>query len=141
MSDLTQKEAILRIDTLIKQWNLYNDRIENSDQALIDGQDIEALKYALENLKANSAIKEAYNKGYKDGQEALAYHLELCKEGGNIIEIPDEATTNKDIIMIMFPNTEFTEYFDSYTLFSGKTMIAEFRKTWLNSPYKEGVAQ
>ena len=24
--------------------------------------------------------KEAYNKGYKDGQEALAYHLELCEE-------------------------------------------------------------
>ena len=25
-------------------------------------------------------IKEFYNKGYKDGQEALAFHLELCKE-------------------------------------------------------------
>ena len=34
----------------------------------------------LEALEQEPEIKEAYSKGYKDGQEALAYHLELCKE-------------------------------------------------------------
>lgn len=38
-------------------------------------------------LEQITDLKEAYNKGYKDGQEALAVHLELCKEEGSIKEI------------------------------------------------------
>lgn len=39
-----------------------------------------ALEIACEALKEFLTLKEAYQKGYKDGQEALAFHLELCKE-------------------------------------------------------------
>ena len=39
-----------------------------------------ALRLAIDSLKAYSTIKEAYDRGYKDGQEALVFHLELCKE-------------------------------------------------------------
>ena len=35
---------------------------------------------AIKALEQETEIKEAYSKGYKDGQEALAFHLELCKE-------------------------------------------------------------
>ena len=29
-------------------------------------------------------VKRVYDKGYKDGQKALAVHLELCKEEGKL---------------------------------------------------------
>jgi len=29
-------------------------------------------------------VKRVYGKGYKDGQKALAVHLELCKEEGKL---------------------------------------------------------
>ena len=40
----------------------------------------EAFEMAIKALEQIPDLKEAYNKGYKDGQEALAFHLELCKE-------------------------------------------------------------
>ena len=39
-----------------------------------------ALEMAIEALKQIPDIKEAYNKGYKDGQEMVLFHLELCKD-------------------------------------------------------------
>ena len=40
----------------------------------------EALKRGIKALELTDDKKEIYGKGYKDGQEALAFHLELCKE-------------------------------------------------------------
>lgn len=45
--------------------------------------------------------KEVYNKGYDDGQDALAFHLELCEEEGSIITVPDGAT-NGDVYELVF---------------------------------------
>lgn len=39
-----------------------------------------ALDIAIKALKEIPDIKEVYQKGYKDGQEMMAFHLELCKE-------------------------------------------------------------
>ncbi len=41
-----------------------------------------ALEMAIKALNQIPDLKEAYNKGYKDGQEALLFHIELCKEEG-----------------------------------------------------------
>ena len=40
----------------------------------------EAMSMGIKALEQIPDLKEAYNKGYKDGQEALAFHIELCKE-------------------------------------------------------------
>ena len=40
----------------------------------------EAMNMGIKALKQIPDLKEAYQKGYKDGQDALAFHLELCKE-------------------------------------------------------------
>ena len=43
-------------------------------------ENYEALDMAIKVLEQIPDLKETYNKGYKDGQKALAFHLELCKE-------------------------------------------------------------
>ena len=136
MSDLTRNEAILRIETLIKQWDLYNDRIDSSDQALIDKQDIEALKFAFDSLKIDSTIKEAYDKGYKDGQEALAHHIELCKDEGSIIEIP-EGATNGDMVKSIFPDAEVHDAEDYHCMIMNPCCDLESGDAWWNAPYRK----
>ena len=57
---MTRKEAIAELSNVLPQ--------------------TPALRLAIDSLKTDSTIKEAYDRGYKDGQDALAFHLELCKE-------------------------------------------------------------
>lgn len=82
--------------------------------------------------------KEAYNKGYDDGQDALAYHLELCKDEGSIIEIP-EGATNGDMIKALFPNAQI-EYHNTFVRVIIKTIgdnYVPFNYDVWNSPYRK----
>ena len=45
-----------------------------------DGNYRKALDIAIKALNEISDLKEVYQKGYKDGQEMVEFHLELCKE-------------------------------------------------------------
>ena len=84
--------------------------------------------------------KEAYNKGYKDGQEAIAFHLELCKEEGSIIVVPDGAT-NGDMMLKLFPNSKY-KVVDNGIEFKGiiddnTEFTTWFPIEWWNAPYGE----
>ena len=46
-----------------------------------------AIIMAIQALELTTDKKEIYNKGYKDGQEALAFHTELCIDEGKLIPI------------------------------------------------------
>lgn len=88
----------------------------------------------------SNSDKEAYRKGYKDGQEALAFHLELCKEEGSIIEIP-EVATNGEIIEKVFPQLKgkiFSNNGFSYDIEDddGQVMV-KCDGEWWNSPYEK----
>ena len=86
--------------------------------------------------------KEVYNKGYKDGQEALAFHLELCKEEGSIITVP-EGATNGDMIKAMFPNADITinEIWGTngtvFVIFDNSNRVISLDLKWWNSPYRK----
>lgn len=62
---------------------------------------IKALNKITDWLEQATDLKEAYNKGYKDGQDALAYHIELCKEEGSIVTVP-EGATRRDLHKLVF---------------------------------------
>lgn len=91
----------------------------------------EEIMQALEQI---SDLKEAYNKGYKDGQEAFAYHLELCKDEGNTINIP-EGATNGDMIKTLFPNISVYEHENGATYSINNEY--NFNSTWWNSSYRK----
>lgn len=80
-------------------------------------------------------IKEAYDKGYKDGQEAFAYHIELCKEEGSIT-VPDGATNGE-----VFETFMRKAYPRSITIYqkneAEKTIKPIFSEDWWNSPYRK----
>jgi hypothetical protein len=99
-----------------------------------------ALRLAIDSLKAYSTIKEAYDRGYKDGQEALAFHLELCKDEKSIIEIPKK-TTNGNVMLKLFPNSKY-KVVDNGIEFKGiiddnTEFTTWFPIEWWNAPYKE----
>lgn len=78
MSDLTRAEAINELTEHLNHWKrLLKEGICGKEQG---ERTIKSLEFAIDSLKTDSTIKEAYKQGYKDGQKALAYHLELCKE-------------------------------------------------------------
>lgn len=84
----------------------------------------EHYEIAIQALEQIAILKEAYNKGYKDGQEALTYHLELCKDEGSIIEIP-EGVSNMELMQAVF-HIDFTEL----------RTKAEWMEWW-NAPYRK----
>lgn len=91
-------------------------------------------------LKEVTELKEAYQKGYKDGQEALAFHLELCKEEGSIIEIPKKVT-NGNVMLKLFPNSKY-KVVDNGIEFKGiiddnTEFTTWFPIEWWNSPYRK----
>mgnify|MGYP006874629754 CR=1 FL=1 len=59
-----------------------------------------AIEMAIEALKEISDLNEVYRKGYKDGQEMVSFHLELCKEEQTSIleEIKDIINIPNNII-------------------------------------------
>lgn len=50
------------------------------DRCELTRAETDYLNDLIEVIEQIPDLKEAYNKGYKDGQKALAVHLELCKE-------------------------------------------------------------
>lgn len=117
MSDMTREEAIKMLE-YIKHIGNGESEYKNDAQAI-------AIDMAIQALEQISILKEAYNKGYKDGQEAIAFHLELCKEEGSIIEIP-EGVTNGDIMKAMFSNDLWLQLH-----------ARRAKKDWWNSPYRK----
>lgn len=94
----------------------------------------------LETLEQITDLKDAYDKGYKDGQEALAFHLELCKEEGSIIEIPKKVT-NGNVMLKLFPNSKY-KVVDNGIEFKGiiddnTEFTTWFPIEWWNSPYRK----
>ena len=77
--------------------------------------------------------KEIYNKGYKDGQEALAFHLELCKEEGSIITVP-EGATNGEVAMQLFRDKGESIKVCTY---NDKLIGVKLIKEWWDSPYRK----
>jgi len=100
----------------------------------------EAMNMGIKALEQITDLKDAYDKGYKDGQEALALHYKLCKEEGSIIAIPDGAT-NGDMIKALFPDAEiiFKDGFYETTVdWHTKTHRCHlFDNDWWNSPYRK----
>ena len=68
-NDMTNEEAINHIENMA-----------NALQIFPDSKQGQALLRAIKALEQITDLKDAYDKGYKDGQEALAFHYELCKE-------------------------------------------------------------
>ena len=112
-------------------------------------ENYEALDMAIKVLEQIPDLKETYNKGYKDGQKTLAFHLELCKEEGSVITVP-EGATNGDMIKAVFPNCEVTPHVRTDTLSTavstygidvkvfhtdGSYFKLWFTDEWWNSPY------
>lgn len=83
--------------------------------------------------------EEAYNKGYKDGQEALAYHIELCKDEGSIITVPKKAT-NGEVVKAVFPDAEViaveNEEMEIVEYVVKIDVETAFTAEWWNAPYK-----
>lgn len=94
----------------------------------------------MRKMNNSAETKQIYGRGYKDGQEALAYHLELCKEEGSVIIVSEDAT-NGDVIKAMFPNAKIiineclgvhgTVYFEY------DKIITFYPLDWWNSPYRK----
>lgn len=85
--------------------------IEHIKYSLKIGADVtlteEDAKQIIKALEQNPDLKEAYNKGYKDGQEALAFHLELCKE-------EQEPTAKENLVVGDCISREFIEIVVDY---------------------------
>ena len=64
----------------LKDWKPELELLAKYNDNSIDYQRYRALDETIKTLEQIPNLKEAYNKGYKDGQEALAFHLELCEE-------------------------------------------------------------
>ena len=140
MSDMTRKEAIEILESIVDTYDKCHDEEHLSVAVSIRKEDSEALDMAIQALEQIDILKEAYNKGYKDGQEAIAFHLELCKEEGSIIEIP-EGSKNGDMIKAMFPNELF--YSDGgwiYFYYNGRSTSFCSEAFW-NSPYRKDQAK
>lgn len=99
-----------------------------------------SIPFIAEVMRRMNRSKEVYNKGYKDGQEALAFHLELCKEEGSIIEIPKKVT-NGNVMLKLFPNSKY-KVVDNGIEFKGiiddnTEFTTWFPIEWWNSPYRK----
>lgn len=115
--------------------------IEHIKYSLKIGADItlteEDTKQIIKALEQIPDLKEAYNKGYRDGQEAFAVHYELCKEEGSVIAIP-EGATNGDMIKDMFPNAKKHESIEYHNiLFAPSCHLECCNEDWWNSPYRK----
>ena len=58
----------------------------------------------------------------------------------DVISIPDNAT-NKDVLMVSFPNCYYIEFIHDVTVYTDKKkqkVIGRFNKEWWNAPYKCG---
>lgn len=66
---------------------------------------IKSFELAINSLKTDSTIKEAYDKGYKDGQEATAYHIELCKEENPTIPLSVIEDMREEVYQMTLPTT------------------------------------
>ena len=123
---------------VLKNFDLNNPKVNS---LLFSAEEItNAFDNTVKALEQIPKLKEAYQKGYKDGQEALTLHYELCKEEGNIITVPDGAT-NGDMIKAMFPNANITvneklgEKGTVFVDFNEPDTVIIFDLEWWNSPY------
>lgn len=81
-------------------------------------------------LEQNPDLKEAYRKGYKDGQEALAFHLELCKE-------EQEPTVKENLVVGDCISKEFIEIVVKYPPADLCTYPEYKRKPYFSIKYRE----
>lgn len=58
----------------------------------------QAFDMAIKALKEIPDLKEVYQKGYKDGQEMVEFHLELCKEEQASILEEIKAIIQEDVL-------------------------------------------
>ena len=135
----------------IKEWCPY-DRQEEIIKALSNSDlkyypfcedchtKMDEIRRAYDCMQNKSDIKEIYDKGYKDGQEALAYHIKLCKDEGSIIIVP-KRSTNGEIVMAMFPDAEViaveNEEMEIVEYVVKIDIETAFTAEWWNAPYRE----
>ena len=133
--DCISRQAVLEAFNLSEKTRKYG-----GDHSGYDTMMLYEIQDVIENLPSVQSVsvneKEIYNKGWQDGAEATAYHIELCIDEGKLISVSENAT-NGDVIKAMFPEAIISR--------NGFIVEVEFKafgfnveESWWDSPYKRG---